>query len=300
MGLFCCCRRAYADIETMLKNQSANLVAFPSETRGWTQILARYRTPSPTRSIIELIITAAPLVLLWFLMWASLDLGYWICLLLAVPAAGFLVRLFMIQHDCGHGALFHHRLANDWVGRVIGVLTLTPYDFWRRTHAIHHSTSGNLDRRGIGDIDTLTVDEYLALSRWRRLCYRVYRHPIIMFGLGPAYLFVVQHRVPSGLMRAGWQPWLSAMATNVAIAALVAIMIWLVGVVPFLLVHLPIVLLAASAGVWLFYVQHQFEDTEWARDNVWKLHEVALHGSSYYDLPSHWQKLADGLLLLRR
>jgi omega-6 fatty acid desaturase (delta-12 desaturase) len=278
--------RPHADIKTMLKKQSANLATCPSETRGWTQILARYRTPSPTRSIIELTITAGPLVLLWFLMWASLGLGYWICLLLAVPAAGFLVRLFMIQHDCGHGAFFHHRLANDWVGRVLGVLTLTPYDFWRRTHAIHHSTSGNLDRRGIGDIDTLTVGEYLALSRWRRLCYRVYRHPIIMFGLGPAYLFVVQHRVPSGLMRAGWQPWLSAMATNVAIAALVAIMIWLVGVVPFLLVHLPIVLLAASAGVWLFYVQHQFEDTKWARDSVWKLHEAALHGSSYYDLPS--------------
>jgi acyl-lipid omega-6 desaturase (Delta-12 desaturase) len=269
----------------MLKNQNSNLVPYPSEARGWTQVLASYRAPSPARSIFELVITAGPLVLLWFLMWATLDLGYWVCLLFAVPAAGFLVRLFMIQHDCGHGAFFHHRLANDWVGRVIGVLTLTPYDYWRRTHAIHHSTSGNLDRRGIGDIDTLTVHEYLALSRWGRLHYRVYRHPIIMFGLGPAYLFIVRHRLPFGLMRAGWQPWLSTMATNVAAAALVATMIWLVGVVPFLLVHLPIMLLAASVGVWLFYVQHQFEDTEWAHDSVWNLHEVALHGSSYYDLP---------------
>jgi omega-6 fatty acid desaturase (delta-12 desaturase) len=187
---------------------------------------------------------------------------------------------------CSSDLFFHHRLANDSVGRVIGVLTLTPYDYWRHTHAIHHSTSGNLDRRGIGDVDTLTVHEYLALSRWRRLCYRIYRHPIIMFGLGPAFLFFVQYRLPFGLMRTGWQPGLSAMGTNVAIAALVAIMIWLVGVIPFLLVHLPIMLLAASVGVWLFYVQHQFEDTEWARDSVWKLHEVALHGSSYYDLPS--------------
>jgi len=276
----------HANIKAMLNNQNANLVTCPSEARGWTQILARYREPSPARSIIELVVTAGPFVLLWFLMWATLDLGYWVCLLLAVPAAGFLVRLFMIQHDCGHGAFFHNRLANDSVGRVIGVLTLTPYDYWRRTHAIHHSTSGNLDRRGIGDVDTLTVHEYLALSRWRRLCYRVYRHPIIMFGLGPAFLFFVQYRLPFGLMRAGWQPWLSAMGTNVAIAALVAIMIWLVGVIPFLLVHLPIMLLAASVGVWLFYVQHQFEDTEWARDSVWKLHEVALHGSSHYDLPS--------------
>jgi omega-6 fatty acid desaturase (delta-12 desaturase) len=270
----------------MLKNQSANFDPHPTEARGWTQILARYRTPSLARSIIELAITAGPFVLLWFLMWITLDHGYWVGLLLTVPAAGFLVRLFMIQHDCGHGSFFDDRRANDWVGRVIGVLTLTPYDFWRRTHAIHHATSGNLDRRGIGDIDTLTVHEYLALSRWRRLAYRVYRHPVIMFGVGPAFLFIVQHRLPFGLMRAGWQPWLSAMATNVAIAALVATMIGLVGAGPFLLVQLPIMVLAASVGVWLFYVQHQFEDTEWARESGWNLHEVALHGSSYYDLPS--------------
>ena len=225
------------------------------------QILARYRAPSLSRSISEVVITAVPFALLWFLMWATLDLGYWPCLLLAAPAAGFLVRLFMIQHDCGHGAFFRHRLANDWVGRVIGVLTLTPYDFWRRTHAIHHSTSGNLDRRGIGDIDTLTVREYLARSPWGRLRYRVYRHPFIMFGVGPAYLFIVQHRMPLGVMRGGLQLWLSTMGTNVAIAALVAAMIWLVGIGTFLLVHVPIMLLAASIGVWLFYVQHQFEDT---------------------------------------
>jgi omega-6 fatty acid desaturase (delta-12 desaturase) len=269
----------------MLKDQNATLIPCPSEARGWTQILARYRIPSPGRSIVELAITAGPLVLLWFLMWATLDLGYWVCLLLAVPAAGFLVRLFMIQHDCGHGAFFRHRLANDWVGRLIGVLTLTPYDSWRRTHAIHHSTSGNLDRRGTGDIDTLTVHEYLARSRLGRLRYRVYRHPIVMFGIGPAYLFIVQHRLPVGLMRGGWQPWLSTMATNVAIAAVVATMVWLIGVGAFLLVHLPIMLLAGSIGVWLFYVQHQFEDTVWADDRGWNLHEAALHGSSHYDLP---------------
>jgi omega-6 fatty acid desaturase (delta-12 desaturase) len=261
------------------------LVPCPSEARGWTQILARYRVSSPVRSIVELTITAGPFVLLWVLMWATLDLGYWLCLLLAVPAAGFLVRLFMIQHDCGHGAFFRHRIANDWVGRLIGVLTLTPYDFWRRTHAIHHSTSGNLDRRGIGDIETLTVREYLALSRWRRLAYRLYRHPFVMFGVGPAYLFILQFRLPVGLMRGGWMPWVSTMATNAAIAIAVAAMIWLVGIGPFLLVHLPITLLGASIGVWLFYVQHQFEDTVWAHDRAWNLHEAALHGSSYYHLP---------------
>jgi omega-6 fatty acid desaturase (delta-12 desaturase) len=261
-------------------------VAVALDARGLTQLLARYRAPSLTRSMIELAITFVPLVMVWALMWATLGIGYWLCLLLAIPAAGLLVRLFMIQHDCGHGAFFRHRLANDWVGRVLGVLTLTPYDFWRSTHAIHHSTSGNLDRRGTGDIDTLTVREYLARSRWGRLRYRAYRHPLVMFGVGPAYLFLIQHRLPVGLMRQGWLPWLSAMATNLAIALLAAAMIWLVGVGPFLLVHLPITLLAASIGVWLFYVQHQFEHTRWADNGAWNQHEVALHGSSYYDLPT--------------
>src|SRR5712692_12035365 len=203
--------------------------------RVWARNLARYRMPSLGRSIVEILITVVPFLALWTSMWAVLEIGYWLSLLLAVPAAGFLVRLFMIQHDCGHGAFFRHRVANDWTGRVIGVLTLTPYDFWRRTHAIHHATSGNLERRGIGDVDTLSVQEYLALSRWGRLRYRLYRHPIVMFGLGPAYLFILRHRLPIGVMCGGCQPWLSTMATNAAIAALVAIVIWFVGVGPFLL-----------------------------------------------------------------
>jgi omega-6 fatty acid desaturase (delta-12 desaturase) len=255
------------------------------DARSWTQILARYREPNGVRSVLELVITVGPFILLWVLMWATLSRGYWASLLLAVAAAGFLVRLFMIQHDCGHGAFFRRRLANDWVGRVIGVLTLTPYDFWRCAHASHHATSGNLDRRGIGDVTTLTVHEYLALSRWRQLGYRLYRHPAVMFGLGPAYLFILRQRLPVGLRRVGWQAWLSTMATNVAIAVLVATMVWLVGTGPFLLIHLPIALLAASVGVWLFYVQHQFEETFWAREETWKLHDAAFRGSSHYDLP---------------
>ena len=252
---------------------------------AWARVLPRYRPPSNARSIIELAITATPLVLVWAMMWAALGVGYWLSLLLAPPAAGFLVRLFMIQHDCGHGAFFGNRLANDWVGRVIGVLTLTPYDLWRHTHAIHHASSGNLDRRGIGDITTLTVDEYLARSPWGRLCYRLYRHPIVLFGLGPAFVFILRQRLPVGIERHSQLPWLSTMGTNIAIAATVAVMIWLVGVGPFLRVHLPITLIAASVGVWLFYVQHQFEGTVWARDGAWNQQESALHGSSYYDLP---------------
>jgi omega-6 fatty acid desaturase (delta-12 desaturase) len=264
---------------------SAGLSTQTVSARDWTKILNRYREPSHTRSVFELIVTAGSFVLLWILMLTALEIGYWLSLLIAVPAAGFLVRLFMIQHDCGHGSLFRHRLVNDWVGRVIGALTLTPYDFWRRSHAIHHASAGDLDHRGIGDITTLTVREYLGLSWWGRLRYRVYRHPIVLFGVGPTYQFILQHRLPIGMMGKGWQPWISTMATNAAIALLVVGAMWLVGVTPFLLVHLPIIMLAASIGVWLFYVQHQFEDTFWAGRPEWTLHEAALHGSSHYDLP---------------
>ena len=249
-------------------------------------MLLRYRQPSGTRSVMELIITGVPFLAIWAAMWAALDFGFYsLCFLLAVPAAGFLVRLFLIQHDCGHGSFFKHRLVNDWVGRAIGVLTLTPYDMWRREHAIHHATAGNLDRRGMGDIRTLTVNEYLALPFLRRLQYRLYRNPFVMFALGPAFVFVLAQRLPIGAMTAGWRPWVSTMATNAAIAAVAVAMMWLVGVGPFLIVHVPIMLLAATIGVWLFYVQHQFDDAVWARGASWDLHEAALHGSSYYDLP---------------
>src|SRR6201996_8911993 len=207
------------------------------DIRALTHDLARYRRPNHGRSIVEILITVAPFVVLWLAAYLSLRIGYGVYLLFAIPAAGFLVRLFMIQHDCGHGSFFRHRLVNDWVGRVIGVLTLTPYDFWRRAHGVHHATSGNLDRRGIGDIDTLTIREYLALSRMRRFGYRLYRHPIIMFGIGPIYLFVLRHRLPFGLMRQGWAPWVSTMATNGGIAIIVAAVMWRIGIVPFLLVH---------------------------------------------------------------
>ncbi len=263
-----------------------DMVQSPPEIRSLAQLLARYREPDSARGVFELVITAVPFLVLWALIWVALAHGYWIGLLLAVPAAGLLVRLFMIQHDCGHGSFFHGRLANDWVGRAIGVLTLTPYDYWRHTHGLHHASSGNLDHRGVGDIDTLTVREFQARSRWRQLLYRLYRHPIVMFGIGPTYLFILRHRLPIGMMRGGREPWLSTMGTNAGIAILAAAMSWVVGFGPFLLVHLPIMVLAASIGVWLFYVQHQFEETSWSRDDAWSFHEAALHGSSYYHLPA--------------
>ena len=255
------------------------------DARDWITALAAYRTPNLARSLAELGVTLVPFVALWLLMLFSLRHSYWLCLILALPAAGFLVRLFMIQHDCGHGSFFRRRRANDWLGRVLGVLTLTPYGYWRRTHAVHHATSSHLGRRGTGDVDTLTVREYRSLPAWRRALYRLTRHPLILLGLGPFYLFVLKHRLPVRLMRAGWQPWLSVMSTNLAIAGVVSLLVALLGVRDFLLVQAPITLLASAAGVWLFYVQHQFEHTYWAWDADWNPHTGALHGSSHYDLP---------------
>lgn len=247
--------------------------------------LTRYNLPSNLRGVAELGITLLPLAGLWIAAWVAFRLGHaWATILIAIPAAGFLVRLFMIQHDCGHGSFFSGRHANDWVGRILGVLTLTPYDTWRREHAIHHAGAGNLDRRGIGDIDTLTVGEYRARSRWGRLQYRLYRHPVVLFGIGPAYFFLLQQRWPA--FSAGWQPWVSTMATNGAIALVAAVLAWAIGLDAFLLVHLPIVLIAASIGVWLFYVQHQFEHTSWDESATWSPQAAALHGSSHYDLPA--------------
>jgi omega-6 fatty acid desaturase (delta-12 desaturase) len=255
------------------------------DARALARDIARYRDSDLRRSLGEILVTAGPLALLWLLAGAAVARGWWWGLLLTLPAAGFLVRLFMIQHDCGHGAFFRRRAANDWVGRAIGVITLTPYDCWRRLHASHHAGSGNLDRRSFGGIETLAVADYLALSRTDQLRYRLFRHPLVQFGLGPAYLFLLQQRVPFGLMRKGWRPWVSAMGANLAFAGFAAGGAALFGAAAFLLTYLLTLMLAAAVGVWLFYVQHQFEHTFWARDEAWDLHEAALHGSSHLDLP---------------
>ena len=255
-----------------------------SDPRTLRQTLATYQRPSLWRSLLEIVITAGPLAALWGLAWYALDHHMWWGLLLTVPAAFFLVRLFMIQHDCGHGAFFKNKRLNDWVGRIIGVLTVTPYDYWRRTHAIHHATSGNLDRRWLGAVETLTVEEYRALPAIKRLGYRLYRNPLVLFVVGPGYMFILQHRLPIGLMKEP-KAWLSVLGTNVGLALLVFGFIYFGGAGPFLMVHLPIVLLSASIGVWLFYVQHQFDGAFWARNENWTLHEASLKGSSHYKLP---------------
>ncbi|MDF0601913.1 fatty acid desaturase [Psychromarinibacter sp. C21-152] len=269
---------------TALHNR-ASAPAAPTDARDWVALLACYREPSRWRSTWEIAVTAVPFIGLWALAWWSVDVSYALAVLIAILNASFLVRLFMIQHDCGHAAFFRSRMLSDWIGRAIGVLTLTPYDVWRRLHAAHHAGTGNLEKRGMGDVLTLTVAEYRALS-WRgRLGYRIYRHPAALFGVGPFYLFFLRNRLPHGLMRAGARYWVSAMGTNAAIAALLAGIGYLGCIDVLLFVFLPTMLVAASIGVWLFYVQHQFEETSWDHDPDWQLHEAALHGSSHYVLP---------------
>ena len=258
----------------------------PMGARDWAQALAAYRRADGARGTFELAVTFPPFAVLWATMlFASLHGLAWLSFALTPLAAALLVRLFMIQHDCGHGAFFPNKQANEWVGRAIGILTMTPYDFWRRSHAIHHATSGNLDRRGIGDIKTMTVREYVSRG-WRDLlAYRLYRQPAVMFGFGPAYLFLIENRLPFGFMRKGAMPWLSTMSTNAGILLAAGLLIWAAGFGPVLMVHLPIVVIGATAGVWLFYVQHQFEGTTWERTANWSQPEAALHGSSLYELP---------------
>lgn len=257
-----------------------------TDEKAWLKLLAAYREPKRARSIFELAVTLLPLIALCAAAWLSVHNGFWPGLLLVIPAGGFLLRLFMIQHDCGHGSFFANRRLDDWTGRVIGVLTLTPYDYWRRAHAAHHATAGNLDERGVGDITTLTVAEYRERGFWGRLSYRLYRHPLVMFGIGPMFLFIFKQRLPFGMMRSGAEPWVSTMATNLAIACLVGGLIWWLGAATFLVVYLPVVLIAATAGIWLFYVQHQFEETHWSKPPEWQFQNAALHGSSHYVLPA--------------
>lgn len=255
------------------------------QPHDWSRILASYRTPALSRALFELIVTLVPFAILWALAWAALSVSTLLAVGLALVNAGFLLRLFMIQHDCGHGSFLGDRKACDCIGRVLGVLTLTPYDVWRQNHSKHHATSGNLDRRGTGDIPTLTVREYRTRSRSGRLRYQVLRHPLFLFGIAPVFVFYIQNRLPIGLMRAGRRYWLSALGTNTAIACLLVALYLFGGPKVLIFVFLPTTMLAASIGMWLFFVQHQFEDTAWKRDKDWNVQAAAIEGSSFYDLP---------------
>ncbi|MEM7523328.1 MAG: fatty acid desaturase [Pseudomonadota bacterium] len=262
-----------------------------NDARHWVKILSTYREPSILRSAFELSVTFGAFLILWILAWWSLSISGWLTLAISLCNAAFLLRLFAIQHDCGHSAFFKNRTLSDWLGRVIGILTLTPYDVWRRAHSMHHSSAGNLGHRGMGDVYTLTVAEYRAQTPFNRLRYRLYRHPIVLFGLGPGYVFFLQNRLPLGLTEQA-KYWVSAMVTNAAIIVALSLIYYFGGLMPILLIFVPSTLLAATAGVWLFYVQHQFEHTHWAAEEDWNLHESALHGSSHYVMPAVLQWLS--------
>ncbi|MBZ0112279.1 MAG: fatty acid desaturase [Thermoanaerobaculia bacterium] len=258
--------------------------------RTWAEILGPYKGSRLSKSLFQLTTTAALFVLAWYLMFRSLEVSYVLALVLALPAAGLLTRLFIIQHDCGHGSFFKSGAANHAVGFAIGVLMLTPYQYWRRTHAIHHATSGDLDRRELGDIDTLTVSEYLALDRWGRIRYRLYRSMFALLVVGPIYQFVIKHRFPLDAPFSWKKEWADVLWTNLAIVAVVAILVHNIGWKAFLMVHLPILMISSGFGIWLFYVQHQFEDTYWRRAPEWDYYRAGIEGSSFLDLHPimHW------------
>jgi omega-6 fatty acid desaturase (delta-12 desaturase) len=251
----------------------------------WKAILAPYKKPEGWRAIYQLVNTALPLVALWLVMLWSLSVSYWLTLALSIPAALLVVRLFIFQHDCGHGSFFKSQRVNNIVGGLIGVLTLVPYQYWRKTHAIHHAESGNLDGRGFGDVDTLTVREYLSRSRAKRMLYRVYRNPFVLLVIGPIYQFILKHRFPADTPRVWKREWSSVHRTNAALLA-VLIFMWLtVGLDRFLLVQLPITLIAGAVGVYMFYVQHQYEDTYWRYKEAWDYYAAGLEGSSHLVMP---------------
>jgi omega-6 fatty acid desaturase (delta-12 desaturase) len=250
----------------------------------WQKMVARYQTPDRWRSLWQVANTLIPYFALWYLMVRSLEISYWLTLALAVPAAGFMMRTFILFHDCGHGSFFQSRRANETLGMLTGLLTFTPFYRWRHDHAIHHATAGDLDRRGTGDVKTLTVREYLALPWYRKLGYRVMRNPLILFTIGSTFVFLVAHRFSTP--GSGRKEKASVWWTNLALAGLIAIMIWLIGWKAYVLVQLPIVMLATSAGVWLFYVQHQFEDVYWEHHDRWDFYQAAVKGSSFYKLPA--------------
>ena len=256
----------------------------------WRSRLAAYSTPDAGRATRQLIVTGALLLGSSTLLFWGLANGVWAAMACALPSAFFVVRLFIIQHDCGHGSFFSRPAINNLLGAALGVVTLMPYSAWRHDHAVHHASSGNLGRRGIGDVTTLTVVEYRALPKRRRLAYWIYRHPLVHFVLGPAYVLLIRYRVPMTSPRRNRTDWLSILGTDAAVATLGTGLAILVGPVAFAAGWGSILFLATTIGVWCFYVQHQFEQAYWSPSANWNFYAAALDGSSFYDLPRllHW------------
>jgi len=250
---------------------------------AWRHIVAKYQQPSAGRATWQIINTLVPYGALWYLIYLSMSVSYWLVLPLSVLAGLFVVRAFIIFHDCGHKSYFKSATANEIVGVITGILCLTPFHHWRWEHSVHHSTSGHLDKRGTGDIWTLTVQEYLESSRWKRFAYRLARNPFILFGLAPLYMFVIHNRIPSS--RASRNVRWSVHLMTLAMLGVSTGLVFIYGLLPYLFIHLTIILVAGAVGIWMFYVQHQFEDVYWESGDEWDFTAAALQGSSYYRLP---------------
>ncbi|NQU29150.1 MAG: fatty acid desaturase [Anaerolineae bacterium] len=254
------------------------------EGRDWRKIIRKYQVADTWRSVWQIVNTLVPYFILWGIMFWSVGISYWLTLLISIPTAGFMVRTFIIFHDCGHGSFFKSKRANTAVGIITGILTFTPWHSWWHEHAIHHATAGNLDKRGTGDVDTWTVEEYLAAPFFKRLWYRIMRHPLVMFTIGAMIVFAVVQRVP--LPSHGKRERASIWWTNLALVVLIPGLIALVGWKTYLLVQVPVLLLGTSAGVWMFYVQHNYEGSYWERQEKWDFYKAAMNGSSLYELPA--------------
>jgi len=255
----------------------------PTTDKSVLKLIAPYRDPSIRSSVWQLTNTLVPYIILWIAMIYLVPFSWWYILPLILLATGFTVRLFIIFHDCGHGAFFRSKTANDIVGTILGILTFTPYHRWHHAHLMHHRTSGNLDKRGEGDVWTLTVDEYKNLPHKKRLIYRIYRNPFVMFGLGAPLMFLVSNRFTrKGFSR---KERISVYVTNAGIALVVFGLSWLIGFKTYLMIQIPITYIASVVGVFLFYVQHQYPEVNWYRDENWDYTSAAMHGASYFKLP---------------
>ncbi|MGB8214512.1 MAG: fatty acid desaturase [Anaerolineales bacterium] len=255
----------------------------PIDQSRWHEVVTRYAHSDLKRSLWQMANTLIPYFALWYLMIYSVHISYWLTLLLAIPTAGFMVRTFIIFHDCGHGSFFKSQKANDALGIFTGILNFTPYFEWRHSHAIHHATASDLDRRGVGDVMTLTVKEYLEAPWWKKAAYRIFRSPIVMFTIGSFLAFSVFARIPGP--NGGKRERASVWWTDLTLVILIGLLVWLIGWKTYLLVQLPVFMLGTSAGVWLFYVQHNFDPTYWERHGKWEFVKAGFEGSSYYKLP---------------